>query len=147
MPKPEVITESKQLPPDEKITADIVNHRATYLTSKPLQLQTGMNVVSDGAAIYAAIPPGTNIVTVVTNPNNLRSPSVSGLILIGPQQLLDGIKWKNVTFVNTHIIYAGGPLALDHVSFVNCTFDVPHDRKGEQVVNYATLATSSLMIG
>src|SRR5207245_10955818 len=38
--------------------------------------------------------------------------------------LLDGEYWKNVTIKNARIVYKGGPIQLENVYFVNCTFDM-----------------------
>lgn len=146
------VTPEPTLPPTQPLptgasVAEVLNHHATYLVSESLPIRTGFNVYSNGAAIYSATLPGTDILTVVIDPTNLRAPSVNGLTLIGPRQILDGIEWKNVTFVNVHIVYAGGPLMLENVRFVNCTFEVPHNQQGIDVVDYAALSASSLTIG
>ena len=145
MPKP-VLSPTQQLPTGESV-ADAINHHGTYLVSKSLPIRTGINLYSDGTAIYSATLPDTDILTIVINPANLRAPSINGLILIGPRQILDGIEWKNVTFVNVHIVYAGGPLMLENVRFVNCTFEIPHNQHGIEVVDYAALSATSLTIG
>lgn len=38
---------------------------------------------------------------------------------------VDGMHLKNVMFSNVEINYAGGPLILENVYFVNCTFRMP----------------------
>ena len=37
---------------------------------------------------------------------------------------MDNVDSKNVTFVNSTLIYNGGKLKLDNVRFINCTFQV-----------------------
>ncbi len=44
---------------------------------------------------------------------------------------LDGGRFRNVIFKNVAISYKGGPVSLESVLFVNCTFDVSSD-KGEK---------------
>jgi hypothetical protein len=36
---------------------------------------------------------------------------------------LDGYKVRNIIFRNSKIIYKGGPLEMQNVYFVDCTFD------------------------
>lgn len=38
--------------------------------------------------------------------------------------VLDGMHMKNVILRNARVIYEGGPIKLENVSFVNCTFDL-----------------------
>jgi hypothetical protein len=37
---------------------------------------------------------------------------------------LDSVDGKNVTFVNSTLVYNGGKLKLENVRFINCTFQV-----------------------
>lgn len=39
--------------------------------------------------------------------------------------VLDKMGLKNVVLIGVHIVYQGGPVHLDHVFFVNCTFEMP----------------------
>ena|SRR6266536_3294810 len=66
-------------------------------------------------------------------------PTITGLIMLGGSQVLDGAKWKNVVFFNTHIVYRDGNATLDGIRFVNCTFDLPENERGTQLANYAAL--------
>ena len=60
-------------------------------------------------------------------------------------QQIDGtITWVHVIFVNSHIIYRGGPVKLEDVRFVNCTFSVERSNAGFQVLQYATLGQPKL---
>jgi hypothetical protein len=58
--------------------------------------------------------------------------TVNGGTVTNGNQKLDGYHWRNVTFINSHISYNGGPLFVDNVLFINCTFtmsySVPADR-------------------
>lgn len=65
---------------------------------------------------------------------------VSDVRIIRPaQQQLDGIRWKDVTFVDTSIEYSGGPVELTNVRFVNCDFIVHSGPNGTRFLEYATL--------
>jgi hypothetical protein len=46
---------------------------------------------------------------------------------------LDGVYMKNVIVRNAVIHYAGGPVRLDHVYFVNCTFDIVPQPLGQNL--------------
>jgi hypothetical protein len=80
--------------------------------------------------------------------NNIK---VSNAVLATPNgayQILDGIHWKNVTFVGARIKYQGGDIDLENVRFVNCTFDViPAGSRSQQFIDYAALANEKLRIG
>ena|SRR5438552_6202768 len=43
---------------------------------------------------------------------------------------LDGSYYKNAIFENMRIIYRGGLLTLENVTFVNCVFDLPQSNPG-----------------
>ena len=47
------------------------------------------------------------------------------LFLGGQVPALDGNHFKNTIFKNVKIAYEGGPLILENVTFINCTFDLP----------------------
>lgn len=145
--KPEFPKEFQNIPTGSPALPNI-SGRAMYLVSRGLPLPTGINLVSDGAVLNGGgIPAGNNLLNVVANPMNPKTSSVTGLILIAPQQILDRIEWNNVTFVNTHIVYAGGPLKLKNVHFVNCTFETPSTDRGIMLLNYATLGKDTLSLG
>ena len=49
--------------------------------------------------------------------------------LVGPQAVKNGLVFDNVVFKDVRIIYSGGPLKLDKVYFLNCTFELePGDK-------------------
>jgi len=61
-------------------------------------------------------------------------------------QILDGFSWKNVVFINSRIIYHGGPVILDNVTFVNCKFEAEAGNDGFQLLQYAALDQKILKI-
>jgi len=71
---------------------------------------------------------------------------VENAYIKGGYDVLDGIHWRNVVFIGSHIIYRGGELELRNVRFVNCTFEVPPSEHGDKFVNYAALANQFLMV-
>jgi hypothetical protein len=64
----------------------------------------------------------------------------------GVTQDLDNIGWTDVIFVNMHIIYRGGPVILQNVRFVNCTFDFTSDQHGVEFAEYVVLDKSTFKV-
>jgi hypothetical protein len=71
---------------------------------------------------------------------------VENLTIAGAAQTLDGIRWRNVTFVGTHLRYEGGALDLRDVHFVNCRFGVTSDARGARLATALALGQSSITI-
>ena len=69
--------------------------------------------------------------------DNIR---VENLTITGAAQTLDGIRWRNVTFVNTHLRYDGGELSLENVRFIRCRFGLPEDERGARIASAVVLA-------
>ncbi len=59
---------------------------------------------------------------------------VSGLTIEGASQTLDGVIWKDVTFIGTRLRYEGGGTSLKNVKFVRCTFGFSEDEGGTKLV-------------
>lgn len=72
---------------------------------------------------------------------------VTNLTFYGCAYSLDGAAYTNVVFINSHIIYGGGPVQLNDVVFVNCTFEAQPSPKGSQLLEYAALDQQQLSIG
>jgi hypothetical protein len=51
---------------------------------------------------------------------------VDGGSTTGGRQRLDGVYWKNFSFTNVEIEYDGGPMRLENVKFINCTFKMKY---------------------
>ncbi|HEY5175534.1 MAG TPA: hypothetical protein VII95_08225 [Terriglobales bacterium] len=71
---------------------------------------------------------------------------VTGAIVEGCKQHIDELQWHDVIFVNSRIIYRGGPLRFDNVTFVNCTFSVERNDDGFKLLQYATTPDGLLEI-
>jgi hypothetical protein len=84
------------------------------------------------------LPPATRAFA-----DNVR---VENLTIAGAAQTLDGIHWRNVTFVGTHLRYESGELSLDDVHFVNCRFGFPSDDGGARLANAIALGQTSITI-
>ena len=81
-------------------------------------------------------------------PYNLKNNIiVSRSYLSNGEQVLDGIHWYDVVFENVHIVYSGGPVELQNVRFINCTFDIKNDtRNNDKLLLYAALNRKSTII-
>ncbi|HTW24029.1 MAG TPA: hypothetical protein VMD78_10545 [Candidatus Baltobacteraceae bacterium] len=84
------------------------------------------------------LPPATRAFA-----DNVR---VENLTIEGAAQTLDGIHWRNVTFVGTHLRYESGELDLDDVRFVSCRFGFPSDESGARLANAIALGKTSIKI-
>jgi hypothetical protein len=49
------------------------------------------------------------------------------------RQKLDGVHWRNFTFTNMLIEYDGGPMVLENVTFINCTFEMRYSIRSGKV--------------
>jgi hypothetical protein len=72
--------------------------------------------------------------------------SVENLTIEGAAQTLDGIHWRNVTFIGTRLRYENGELDLENVHFVNCRFGFPSDESGARLANAIALGDTSITI-
>ena len=61
--------------------------------------------------------------------DNKDKPAGIGILeASGGGMVLDGWQLRNVIFQNVHIVYNGGPLIMNNVYFVNCTFEMKADK-------------------
>jgi hypothetical protein len=84
------------------------------------------------------LPPSSRLLV-----DNVR---VGDLTIEGAAQTLDGIHWKNVTFIETRIRYEGGEVDLRNVHFVRCTFGFSADGPGSRLANTIALGQASIVI-
>jgi hypothetical protein len=71
------------------------------------------------------LPPSSRAFT-----DNVR---VENLMIEGAAQTLDGIRWRNVTFVGTRVRYENGELDLQGVQFVRCRFGFTTNDRGARL--------------
>jgi hypothetical protein len=71
---------------------------------------------------------------------------VENLTLEGAAQTLDGMHWKNVTFIGTRLRYEDGEVDLQNVHFVRCTFGLTTDARGMRIAKAIALGQRSLAI-
>jgi hypothetical protein len=79
------------------------------------------DVPQDESAVFERL--GDNL-----NRNNPRGDAF--VIARGGSVVLDGLTMKNVILENVSIVYHGGPIRMENVYFVNCTFALPQSQIG-----------------
>ncbi len=77
-------------------------------------------------------------------PGTVRAPSgfpsilstlVSDSKMSNTRAKLDDTHWRNVVFTNVVIEYGGGPIELENVRFVNCTFRMQYTSRASQLLD------------
>ena len=71
---------------------------------------------------------------------------VENITIAGAAQTLDGVRWRNVTFIGTRLRYESGDLDLENVRFVRCRFGIPSDDRGARLAAALALGDSSITI-
>ena len=71
---------------------------------------------------------------------------VENLTIVGAAQTLDGIHWKNVTFIGTHLRYEGGEVDLHDVRFIHCMFGFPSDDRGGRLATAIARGQATVVI-
>jgi hypothetical protein len=84
------------------------------------------------------LPPSTRVMA-----DGVR---VDGLTIAGASQTLDGIRWKDVTFVATRLRYEGGEVSLQNVRFKNCTFGFSTNDRGARLADAIALGQRSFVM-
>jgi len=112
------------------------------------------SLLSDGWTAQLALVSYRSTLPIEPNPKSLgavpstfHGATIAGGRASGFQQKLDGIFWKNYIFENSEIEYDGGPLLLENVSFINCTFKMVYSKPNEQFASLLlerTAATGSI---
>jgi len=71
---------------------------------------------------------------------------VENLTVAGAAQTLDGIHWKNVTFIGTDLRYEGGEVDLHNVRFIHCMFGFPSDDRGGRLATAIARGQTTVVI-
>ena len=120
--------------------------KLSLLVPRELGANTTLNPESLGQYSYLDATRMTALADVLVPPTarSIRdNVLVEDLTIAGASQTLDGIRWHNVTFVGTRLLYAKGPLDLENVHFVNCTFEFPPDDRGARLADAIALGETS----
>jgi hypothetical protein len=146
---PSISSSAARIPVGPKTEpGDFGNGTGVYGFRESLKLERNIGVGSNGAVFDAsAIPEGASLFVAPSASAALNKITVFGIVVLARTQKLDGISWKDVTFVNTHILYGGGDVNLQNVKFINCTFETQPTDHGERLLQYAAVSENSLSIG
>ena len=120
-------------PPPDRVVID---------APRPLQANQTLNPAAlKGKYLDATgLPQLSEILAPPTSRAFADNVGVENLTLAGAAQTLDGIRWRNVTFIDTHLRYEGGELSLQNVRFVHCRFGLLDDERGARIANAVALA-------
>jgi hypothetical protein len=66
-----------------------------------------------------------------SKPQNTGLPLAARNSFNGGTQKLDGLHWKDSLFENMQVEYDGGPIELENVRFINCTFIMKYSPRAE----------------
>jgi hypothetical protein len=119
--------------------------KLSLLESRQVGENTKLNPASLGYSYLDATRMAESMEVLVPPARRLIRDNVlvEDLTITGASQTLDGIRWHNVTFVGTRLLYAKGPLDLENVHFVNCTFELPPDDQGARLADAIALGQTS----
>jgi hypothetical protein len=81
-----------------------------------------------------------------TGPAGGHGPCAAFLRFVGGEVTLDGSYYVNTIFENMKIIYHGGPIRLENVTFVNCTFDLSQPNPEAMRLASAVLASNRVTL-
>jgi hypothetical protein len=69
-------------------------------------------------------------------------PIIQRLVFRGGRQKLDNAIWKDMVFEDQEIEYDGGPMAMQNVRFINCTFKMRYSARASDFANLARISHS-----
>lgn len=100
-----------------------------------------------GDYLDATLMPETSEVLLPPSSRNLNDDvQVEGLTIEGASQTLDGVRWKNVTFIGARLRYEGGQISLQNVKFIRCRFGFNTDARGARLADAIALGQKSIEI-
>jgi hypothetical protein len=100
-----------------------------------------------GNYLDATLMPETSEVLLPPATRNFNdNVRVEGLTIEGASQTLDGVRWKNVTFVGMRLRYEGGEVSLHNVKFVRCRLGFVTDERGAKLANAIAMGETSIEI-
>ncbi len=100
-----------------------------------------------GDYLDATLMPETSEVLLPPSTRNFNdNVRVEGLTIEGASQTLDGVRWKNVTFVAMRLRYEGGEISLQNVKFVRCRLGFVTDERGAKLANAIAMGETSIEI-
>jgi hypothetical protein len=103
--------------------------------SKPRMSALLATLPKDAGAVYTDIGVDLNPGINVTN---------QFIFLSGGGALLDGKHIRNAVFTDVHVVYNGGPISLENVTFINCRFSVQNTEPGREMIANSVSSSSAL---
>jgi hypothetical protein len=100
-----------------------------------------------GNYLDATLMPETSEVLLPPATRNLNDDvRVESLTIEGASQTLDGMRWRNVTFVGMRLRYEGGQVSMQNVKFIRCRFGFTTDERGARLADAIALGQTSIEI-
>jgi hypothetical protein len=106
----------------------------------------GPRALGGGYLDASLMPDSSEVLLPPTSRSFKDNMQVENITIAGAAQTLDGIRWRNVTFIGTHLRYESGGLDLKNVRFVRCQFGIPSDERGAKLANALALGEASITI-
>ena len=106
----------------------------------------GPRALGGGYLDASLMPDSAEVLLPPTSRSFKDNIQVENITIAGAAQTLDGIRWRNVTFIGTHLRYESGGLDLKNVRFVRCQFGIPSDERGARLANALALGEASVTI-
>lgn len=122
--------------------------RVVFASPRALDARTLLDPATlKGNSIDATLMPETSEILLPPSARHLADDvRVEGLTIQGASQTLDGIHWKNVTFIGTRLRYEGGEVLLQNVYFIHCTFGFSNDDRGARLANAVALGQRNFAV-
>jgi hypothetical protein len=138
-----IVGPGTRAPHSEKVSGQIVFDAPHALEAGAVLDQATLK----GNSIDATLMPETSEILLPPSARRLAEGiRVEGLTIQGASQTLDGIHWKNVTFIGTRLRYEGGETALQNVSFIHCTFGFSTDERGARLASALALGQRNFVV-
>jgi hypothetical protein len=118
--------------------------RVSIGVPRELAANSALDPATLGARVLDAsiMPSSAEILLPPSSRASADSVRVENLIIQGAAQTLDGVHWRNVTFVDTRLRYEGRELDLQDVHFVRCRFGFSTEESEEAANRSARLANA-----
>lgn len=82
-----------------------------------------------------------------SDPNASSALGNDWILADGGAVTIDNLRLRKVIFRNTYIVYSGGPLEMQDVYFLNCTFNVKQQPNGRALVTAALKPSPATTFG
>jgi hypothetical protein len=129
---------------------------AQSLAPRPVSISSPRSIARDSTLDSEALVGNILDATMMPTSAEILEPPYSRLLvdqvrvehltLQGATQTLDGIHWRDVTFIGTRLRYQGGEVDLQNVHFVRCTFGFTNGERSARLANVIALGQSSFVI-